>query len=45
MQEYFIVTGQRLSPLEPEPRLTDFYKTSEDQQTRELIFVIVGLVY
>ena len=43
MQEYFIVTGQNLSPLEPEPQLSDFYKPSEDQQTRELIFVTVGL--
>ena len=42
MQEYFIVTGQKLSPLEPEPQLSDLYKPSEDQQRRELVFVTVG---
>ena len=43
MQEYFIITGRKLSPLDPEPRLSDFYKISEDQQTRDLIFMAVAL--
>ena len=43
MQEYFIVTGQKLNQLGPEPHLFDFYKPNEDQQTHELLFVTVGL--
>ena len=41
-QDYFTATGEKLSPLGPEPQLCDFYKPSEDQQRRELIFVTVG---
>ena len=44
MQEYFIVTAKKLDPIGPEPRLFDFYTPSVDQQTRELIFVTVGLL-
>ena len=44
MREYNLVTGrQDLPPLEQEPKLSDFYKPSDDQKTRELIFVAVGL--
>ena len=44
MQEYYIVTGKTdLAPLDPKPELSDYYKPSSDQKTRELIFVAVGV--
>ena len=38
MREYFIVTGQTLGPIGPEPPLSDFYTPGEVLQTVELIF-------
>ena len=45
MKEYYYVTGgdTKLSPLPPEPVLSDFYTPSEDQKNREILFVIGGM--
>ena len=46
MNEYYVVTGSRfvLSPsLREEPKLEDFYVPSEDQKTREVLFIILGM--
>ena len=45
MKEYYYVTGgdTKLSPLPPEPVLSDFYTPSEDQKNREIVFIILGM--
>lgn len=43
MEEYYDITGQQLDPLPPEPRLSDFYTPSPDQQKREIVFIVLGM--
>ena len=43
MQEYYVLTGQNLEPLEKEPVLSDFYTPSKDQMNRELVFITLGM--
>ena len=48
MKQYFYITGKQLpsdltTPLPPEPKLSDFYAPSLDQQNREITFVILGM--
>ena len=43
MKQYYIVTGVQLPELPPEPKLSDFYKPSDDQHYRELVFITVGM--
>ena len=43
-REYFLITGENLDPLEPEPQLSDFYTPSSAQKDREVSFVIGGMV-
>ena len=43
MKQYYLFTKQRLPPLPPEPKLSDFYHPSEDQKTGEILFVTGGL--
>ena len=42
MKQYYYITGKQL-PLEPEPKLGDFYTPSPDQQNREITFIVVGM--
>ena len=42
MVEYYRVFAKQIRPLPPEPQLSDFYHTSEDQKNGELFFVAVG---
>ena len=48
MKQYYYITGKTLlsdlaSPL-PEPKVSDFYSPSPDQQNREITFVVLGMV-
>ena len=48
MKQYYYLTGgesgdKSLEPLPPEPKLSDFYTPSPDQQKREIIFVVLGM--
>ena len=43
MKQYHYVTGKQLSQLTPEPKLSDYYSPSPDQQTKELMFIALGL--
>ena len=43
IREYAHVTGKNLSPLDPEPQLSDFYTPSNDQKDREIAFVVLGM--
>ena len=48
MKQYFYITSKHLSsnlttPL-PEPKLSDFYTPSPDQQNREVMFVVLGML-
>ena len=42
MLEYYRVFGVKLKPLPPEPQLSDYYNTSDQQKSGELLFVIAG---
>ena len=42
MLEYYRVSGKQINPLPPEPQLSDFHHSSEDQKNGELLFVAVG---
>ena len=44
MQQYFLVTGRQLQPLQPKPTLSDFYVPSEDHQNRELAFITLSMI-
>ena len=44
MQQYYIVTGRQLEPLNPKPVLADFYVPSEDHHNRELAFITLSMV-
>lgn len=43
MREYSLVTGRNLPSLGPRPELADFYTPSDDQENRELLFLVLGL--
>ena len=43
MKQYYYLTGKTLDPLQPEPKLSDFYSPSSDQQDREITFVVLGM--
>ena len=43
MKQYYCITGKQLDPLPPEPKLSDYYAPSADQQIRELLFIVAGM--
>ena len=43
MKQYYYITGKRIDPLPPEPKLSDYYTPSPDQQNRELLFIVAGM--
>ena len=43
MREYSRVTGKKIDPLGPEPKLSDFYVPSSGQRDREIAFVVLGM--
>ena len=43
MKQYYYVTGKQLEALPPEPKLSDFYTPSPDQQNREIAFIALGM--
>ena len=43
MREYLRVTGKKIDPLGPEPKLSDFYVPSSGQRDREIAFVVLGM--
>ena len=43
MKQYYYITGKQLDPLPPEPKLSDYYAPSADQQNRELLFIVAGM--
>ena len=42
MLEYYRVFEKQIKPLPPEPQLPDFYRPSEAQKNRKLLFVTTG---
>ena len=42
MLEYYRIFAKQIKLLPPEPELSDFYRTSENQENGELLFVVVG---
>lgn len=43
MKQYFYITGKQLDPLPPEPKLSDYYTPSPNQQDREIGFIVLGM--
>ena len=43
MRENSRVTGTKLDPLGPEPKLSDFYMPGSGQRDREIAFVVLGM--
>ena len=43
MREHSRVTGKKIDPLGPEPKLSDFYVPSSGQRNREIAFVVLGM--
>ena len=43
MKQYYYITGKQLDPLPPEPKLSDYYAPSPDQQNREMLFIVAGM--
>ena len=43
MREYSRITGTKLDPLGPDPKLSDFYVPSSGQRDREITFVVLGI--
>ena len=43
MRQYHLVTGNTLDPMGPEPQLSDFYVPSDDQKSREIAFIVIGM--
>ena len=44
MQQYFLVTGRQLEPLQPKPALSDFYVPSKDHHNCELTLITLSMV-
>ena len=42
MKQYYYITGKQLDPLPPEPKLSDYYAPSANQQNRELCSLLQG---
>lgn len=43
MKQYYYITGKQLPDLPQEPKLSDFYTPSEDQQNKEIAFIVLGM--
>lgn len=43
MQEYAMISGKPIDPLEPEPTLSAFYTPSDGQKDREITFIVLGM--
>lgn len=43
MKQYFYITGKQLDPLPPEPKLSNYYTPSPNQQDREIGFIVLGM--
>ena len=43
MKQYCYITGKQLDPLPPEPKLSDCYTPSPNQQDREIVFIVLGM--
>ena len=43
MKQYYYITGKKLDPFSQEPKLSDYYAPSPDQQNRELLFIVAGI--
>ena len=43
MREYSRVTKKKMTPLGPEPKLSDLYVPSSGQRDREIAFVVLGM--
>ena len=43
MREYSRVTGTKLDPMGPDPKLSDFYVPSSGQRDREIAFVVLRM--
>lgn len=43
MKQYFYITGKQLDPLPTEPKLSDYYTPSPNQQDREIGFIVLGM--
>ena len=42
-EEYYRVTGHRLSPLRDEPKLSDFYNPSRQRKDAEIVLAVAGM--
>lgn len=42
-EEYYKVTGRRLSPLRDEPKLSDFYNPSRQKKDAEIVLAAAGM--
>ena len=42
-EEYYKVTGRRLSPLGDEPKLSDFYNPSRQRKDAEIVLAVGGM--
>ena len=43
MKQYYYITGKQLDSLPPEPKLSDYYTPSADQQNKEIVFIVLGM--
>lgn len=43
VKQYYYITGKQLPALEEEPKLSDYYSPSVDQQEREIVFIVGGM--
>ena len=42
-EEYYRITGHRLSPLRDEPKLSDFYNPSRPRKDAEIVLAVAGM--
>ena len=42
-EEYYRVTGHRLSPLRDEPKLSEFYNPSRQRKDAEIVLAVAGM--
>ena len=42
-QQYYLLTSEKLPPIEKEPELSDFYHPSEGQKNAEIAFIIIAM--
>ena len=43
MKQYYYITGKQLDQLPPEPKSSDYYTPSPDQQNRDIVFIAAGM--